>query len=74
MSRSFKRTAGFCDRNPFNKNRANRRVRKDWTIPNGGAYRKVYEPWDICDFRFLFFNEREAKKFYSDKPWKPWMK
>jgi hypothetical protein len=74
MSRSFKRTPGFCDRNPFNKGKANRRVRKDWAVPSGGAYRKVFETWDICDFRFLFFSEREVGKFYSDKPWKPWMK
>ena len=47
MSRSFKQTPGFCDRNPFNKRQANKRVRKDWTLANGGAYRRRFESWDI---------------------------
>jgi len=74
MSRSFKKTPGFCDRNPFNKRQANKRVRKDWTLANGGAYRKRFESWDICDYRFLFFSRRSAKEYYEEKPWKPYMK
>jgi hypothetical protein len=74
MSRSFKRTPGFCDRNPFFKNQANRRVRKDWGIPNGKAYRKVYDSWSICDYRFLFFTKEEVDEFSRDRPWRAWMK
>ncbi len=69
MSRSFKKTPGFCDRNPFNKRQANKRVRKDWTIDSGGAYRRCFESWDICDFRFLYFSKANLE-FYEDEPWK----
>ena len=74
MSRSFKKTPGFCDRNPFNKRQANKRVRKDWRIPSGGAYRRVFCSWDICDYRFLFYTHESAIEFYLDKPWKPYSK
>ena len=74
MSRSFKKVPGHCDRNPFAKKVANRKVRRDWTIPSGGAYRKAYESWDICDFRFLYFDAFDLVRFESDKPWRPWMK
>jgi hypothetical protein len=74
VSRSFKKTPGFCDRSPFNKRQANKRVRKDWTLAGGGAYRKCFESWDICDYRFLFFSRRSAARFYEAEPWKPYMK
>ena len=74
MSRSFKKVPGFCDRDPYAKRLANRKVRRDWTVPNGGGYRKAYESWDICDFRFLFFNEAEIRRYYADNPWKPKIK
>jgi hypothetical protein len=71
MSRSFKKTPGFCDRNPCNKRRANKRVRRDWTLASGGAYCKCFESWNICDYRFLFFSRRSMAMFYEEKPWKP---
>ena len=74
MSRSYKKTPGFCDRNPFSKRQANKRVRKDWTIASGGAYRKRFESWNICDFRFLIFDRRSLVEFYEDKLWKPYRK
>ena len=74
MSRSFKKTPGFCDRNPFNKRQANKRVRKDWMIASGGAYRKCFESWDICDYKFLYFTRQSAIEFHEDKPWKPYRK
>ncbi len=74
MSRSFKRTPGFCDRSPFNKRQANKRVRKDWTLASGGAYRRRFESYNICDFKFLFFTKESALEFYEDKPWKPYRK
>ncbi len=49
-------------------------MRKDWTLASGGAYRKCFESWDICDYRFLFFSRRSAARFHKGKPWKPYMK
>jgi hypothetical protein len=74
VSRSFKKTPGFCDRNPFNKRQANKRVREDWTIASGGAYRRRFESWNICDYMFLYFTRQSAIAFHEKEPWKPYMK
>ena len=80
MSRSRKKVAGFCDRCPAAKNYANRRIRRTSykltscrnfdeyleEFTSYKAYRKFSCPWDICDWRFLFFNDialwREAEE------------
>jgi hypothetical protein len=55
MSRSFKKTPGWCDRNPFAKRQANKKVRRyKGDLPNGKGYRKLYCPWNICDWKFLY--------------------
>jgi len=71
--RSFKTTLGFCDRKPFSKRQANKRVRKDWTLADRGAYGKRFESWNICDYRNIF-NCWWAIAVYKDKPWKPYVK
>jgi hypothetical protein len=41
----------------FNKNYANRRVRRkavDFEIADGNSYRRMYDQWDICDWRFRY--------------------
>ena len=59
MSRSFKKNAGWCDRSPFAKKEANARVRKTPDVPNGNAYKKIYESWDIHDYKCLLHTKRE---------------
>jgi len=63
MSRSFKKNAGWTDhRSPFSKfakKFANRKVRRTKNIPNGGAYKKIYESWEICEYKFLYFSKSE---------------
>lgn len=34
------------------KRHANRRVRRADEVADGGSYRKEYNSWDICDFKF----------------------
>ncbi len=51
MSRSFKKHPGFYDRSPFNKKKANEKVRHCIDLPNGMAYKKVSESWDIHDYK-----------------------
>lgn len=58
MSRSYKKHAWACDRNPFIKSFANRRLRrldpmKD-VAASGKWYRKVTNPWYICDWKWAF--------------------
>ena len=58
MSRSFKRI-GHCKSEKSckkGKQFANRRLRRkgiDYEIPNGKAYKKLNESWDICDYHCL---------------------
>jgi len=55
MARSFKHTPGWCDRNPKAKKLANRRVRRyKGNLSDGCEYRKLSEPYDICDYTFLY--------------------
>ena len=61
MSRSFKKTAGWCDRNPFAKKEANSRVRKTPDLPSGSAYKRVFESWNIHDYKSLLFRPRVRK-------------
>lgn len=64
MSRSYKKTLGYCDRNPFMKNQSNRRLRRlpiDKTLADGRAYAKLMCPWDICDFRFVHYSESRLR-------------
>lgn len=57
MSRSYKKNPWVCDRNPFMKNYANRRLRRkpidleDGVDPSRSAYKKFSCPWDICDWK-----------------------
>ena len=46
------------------KNQANRRVRKAREVPDHRAYRKFYEQYDICDYKF----KQEPD---SDSSWLP---
>jgi len=56
MSRSYKKHAWICDRDPFMKNYANRRLRRkspfDDVFANGNWYRRATCPYDICDFKW----------------------
>ena len=53
MSRSYKHHPFCTDRKDgakWWKNQANRKVRHTMEIPNGKAYRKVYNSWNIHDY------------------------
>ena len=56
MSRSYLKpilTDGYgTKRRRSAKTYANRRVRKKFDIPNGNAFRKFTDPWNICDYKF----------------------
>ena len=69
---------GMPDRNPWAKNQANRMVRRfTGVIADGGSYKKLYEQYDICDFRFMYYTMHtlmsDAKK-WNFPPWRAWMK
>lgn len=37
---------------PRAKRRANKKVKQAKDVADGGAYKKVSNSWDICDFKF----------------------
>lgn len=57
MSRSYRKPYWVDGYGSVSKKLAKRRaahtVRRTEDIANGSAYRKVYNPWDICDFKFI---------------------
>jgi hypothetical protein len=55
MSRSYKKHLFLKKNSRFEKNFANRVVRRSSDIPDGKAYRKFYETWNICDW-VLFYD------------------
>lgn len=73
MSRSYRKpwiTDGYkgSARRQYNKNQANRAIRQTEDVPDGMLYKKFYERWDICDYRFYgfetFLNLDKPKKFW----------
>jgi len=74
MSRSYKKTAGFCDRSPFAKKEANGRVRRTPDLPNGSGYKKVYESWNIHDFKCIYWPNKDLVWWTNGKPYKARMK
>jgi hypothetical protein len=44
----------------YGKKQANKRVRQTSGIDSGGAYKKVYEQWNICD---------NAREFFVPSQW-----
>ena len=74
MTRSRKKVPGWSQggsRHRFSKRLANKQVRKVLDIPNGGAFRKVFETWNICDYRELHF-ERQLRFDEYLQEWASW--
>lgn len=61
MSRSFKKTPIVKDRRVGGKKFANHKVRRSEDVPNGKAYRKFYNSYDISDFKFRRTKMRYVK-------------
>ena len=61
MSRSAKKPI-YKDRAPKEiKRKAQRRVRKtDEEISSGSNYKKLFNSWDLCDFKFYVPKDKKA--------------
>lgn len=69
MSRSYRdswATDGYkgSKRRQFFKRYSNKVVRRSKGIPDGGAFKKFSDPWNICDFKFYVGEKNE------DEIWK----
>lgn len=66
MSRSVKKISCFKNEESckFGQRRANKKVRHYCdNIPKGGHYKKIFNSWDICDYKFIDFEATD----YVDK-------
>lgn len=71
MSRSYKHTPGWtlaprCSKQV--KRWANRVVRRRWGLSNGGSYKKLFESWNICDYKDLYYNREQVEHFLATFP------
>ena len=64
MSRSYKHIACFTDHNcgTWQRKRwASKAIRRQiLALTNGNMYKKMYETWAICDYRFLIEYKKSA--------------
>ena len=70
MSRSYKKFPIVKDKScsKHGKRFANKKVRHTQDIPNGKAYKKVYETWNICDYCWIWTRKDAIEHWYkSDK-------
>jgi hypothetical protein len=67
MSRSFKKVPGFIDE-PSRKDKrfANKKVRKNWNISDGCNYKKLYESYNIRDWKSVFFTDFSFSNFIEE--------
>ena len=73
MSRSYRHTPVIKDHNKGAKREANHRVRRaKYLVGKGKYYRKLYERYDVCDWRqyitlnsWIACGERRAKEFIA---------
>ncbi len=65
MSRSYRKpiaTDGYKSKWKIKeKQLANRAVRTDNELPSGGSYKKAYNSWNICDFKFDLPNTKRNR-------------
>ena len=70
MSRSRKKVGGFTDSCPYMKRYANRRLRRlspeqaEYEFGGGKSNitRRYTCPWDICDWKDLYFSMEEVRR------------
>ena len=85
MSRSYRKpwyVDGYGSRyKKLSKRFANKAIRRAKEVSDGKMYRKFYNPWDICDYKFPW-DPRPYISMISGEPiivlpdprWKAWRK
>lgn len=75
MSRSYKRNPVYKALSKYSKRQANKKVRRTklTAFRKSNMYRKVYETWDVCDYRFYVPFSSEISKNKDDmNRWRKW--
>jgi hypothetical protein len=84
MSRSYKRVPCRKDYSCGMKRHANRYLRRNCLdVPSGGAYKKFFCSYDICDYRILesfhsyrkkWMNHNQNSKYSDQELYRRWYK
>lgn len=69
MSRSYKKHPIFKDHRKGGKQMANRQVRNSEEVPNGSAYKKFFDSYDISDYWFSSTFEEYRKGYEKHVQW-----
>lgn len=74
MSRSYRKPWVVCGNGTrhkkYAKKEANRLIRRTKNIPDGKAYRKFYETWNIDDYRYPVNVKYPEDAFYQKDFWR----
>lgn len=72
MSRSYRknlivtdgqrRSNGITNARKLRKRQASKAVRREEDVADGGYYTKVYDSWNICDYRFRLDKHGNVKE------------
>lgn len=62
MSRSYRKpySKAGCDKR--GKAFANKKIRRTKNIPKRKGYKKIFESWIICDFKFYNPNDKKIRR------------
>lgn len=66
MSRSYKRVPCCAFRTKGMKKCANQRVRHYANLSNGSFYKKVFQSYDICDYKSIYYYHAFIHDYLSD--------
>lgn len=75
MSRSYRKpwvTDGYkgSKTKQYCKNQANRLIRRTKDVPNGNRYRRYYEQWNICDYKWPVNVTNKDDEFFEEDFWR----
>ena len=63
MSRSYKKHIIFkCKNQKFFKHLSNKKIRRNFEIPSGMAFKKVHCSYDICDYSSIIVGENAKNR------------
>ena len=66
MSRSYKKHPSWSSDGSawkrYSKRQASKAVRRSTIVADGRFYKKLYNSYDIVDYKYVWFSERELEK------------
>lgn len=62
MSRSYKKAWHKDSANRWVKRYASRKVRHSLEVSDGGSFKKMFEQWDLSDFKWWSTDPKDKRK------------